>query len=147
MTASGRVSRGVAFVAALIGLAISIYLTIEHYSKSTSLACPDTGAINCLKVTTSRWATLAGIPVAVLGLAFFVGMTLLLLLPTWRIVAALRLAGAAVGVLMVLYLVYVELFKVDAICLWCTGVHICTLVLFGAVLWHTLGSADAAASR
>jgi uncharacterized membrane protein len=147
VTSSGRVSRSVALVAALVGLAISIYLTIEHYSKSTSLACPDTGAINCLKVTTSRWSAIAGVPVAVLGLAFFVGMTVLLMLPSWRIIAGLRIIGAAIGVLMVLYLVYVELFKVDAICLWCTGVHVCTLVLFGAVLWHTLGTANGPATR
>jgi len=35
------------------------------------------------------------------------------------------------------YLVYIELFRVDAICLWCTGVHVCTVLMFGAVLWRT----------
>ena len=35
---------------------------------------------------------------------------------------------------MVLYLVYVELFRVGAICLWCTGVHVTALALFGVVL-------------
>jgi uncharacterized membrane protein len=35
---------------------------------------------------------------------------------------------------MVFYLVYVELFRVDAICLWCTGVHLTTIVLFGVIL-------------
>jgi uncharacterized membrane protein len=35
---------------------------------------------------------------------------------------------------MVLYLVYIELFRVDAICLWCTGVHITAIALFGVIL-------------
>jgi uncharacterized iron-regulated membrane protein len=35
--------------------------------------------------------------------------------PALRLV---RLAGAAAGVLMVIYLVYIELFQVNAICLW-----------------------------
>jgi uncharacterized membrane protein len=34
----------------------------------------------------------------------------------------------------------VELFKVNAICLWCTAVHAVTIVLLGAVLWRTVGS-------
>jgi uncharacterized membrane protein len=32
------------------------------------------------------------------------------------------------------WLVYAELFKIDAICLWCTVVHAITVVLFGVVL-------------
>src|SRR6478672_11845602 len=53
---------------ASLGLAISSYLTVEHYSGSTALACPENAAINCAKVTTSSWSRLGGIPVAVLGL-------------------------------------------------------------------------------
>jgi uncharacterized membrane protein len=135
---SGRTGPVAARVVALLGAAISAYLTIEHYMSSATLACPDTGAVNCLKVTTSRWSTMIGVPVAVLGLAFFVGMTALLLLPATRVVLALRVVGVTAGVAMVLYLVYVELFRVDAVCLWCTGVHLCALALFGLVLWNTL---------
>ncbi len=36
---------------------------------------------------------------------------------------------------MVLWLVYVELFLVDAICVWCTSVHAITVLLLSAVLW------------
>jgi len=38
------------------------------------------------------------------------------------------------GVAMVLHLVYAELFQIDAICLWCTTVHVITVVLFAVVL-------------
>jgi uncharacterized membrane protein len=37
------------------------------------------------------------------------------------------------GVGMVLYLVYAELFILDAICLWCTAVHVLALALFAVV--------------
>jgi uncharacterized membrane protein len=40
-------------------------------------------------------------------------------------------------VLSAICLVWAELFRVDAICLWCTAVHVCTLALLGAVLWTT----------
>jgi uncharacterized membrane protein len=136
--ASRRLGLG-SFVVALIGLGISVYLTIEHYNQGLTLACPESSAVNCTKVTTSAWSHIGPIPVAVLGLAYFVGMTVLCSPPAWRhrLLDVLRVLGAAVGVLMVLYLVWAELFRIDAICLWCTGVHVCTLLLFGFVLWTT----------
>ena len=124
---------------ASLGLAISIYLTVEHYSGSTALACPENAAINCAKVTTSSWSRLGGIPVAVLGLAYFAVMTLLVLPSVWRrhLLDPVRVAGAAAGMAMVIYLLWAELFRVGAICLWCTAVHVCTLGLFVTILWHT----------
>lgn len=124
---------------ALIGLGISIYLTYEHYTGNKSLSCPATGAVDCVKVTTSQWSMIAGVPVAVFGLVFFVGMVVLCAPWVWAIrlpvLDTLRLAGSIVGILTALYLVWIELFRVDAICLWCTGVHIITLLVLGAVLW------------
>jgi uncharacterized membrane protein len=102
-----------------------------------SLACPESATINCTKVTTSKWSHVAGVPVSVLGLVFFVAMVALCSPFAWRRRALdqVRVAAAAVGVLSALYLVWIELFKVDAICLWCTAVHVCTLVLFAVALW------------
>ena len=123
---------------ALAGLAVAAYLSYEHLTSSTSLACPDTGAINCVKVTTSRYSSVLGIPVAYLGLAFYLAMALLTLPALWasprRTVRNLRLTAASSGILFVLYLVWAELFGVDAICLWCTAVHVITLALFACVL-------------
>lgn len=125
------------FVVALIGLAASGYLTYEHFTSSTTFACPESATINCAKVTTSQWAHVAGIPVAVLGLVFFAAMTVLCTPVLWRLreLDMVRAVGAVVGVVSALYLLWIELFRVDAICLWCTAVHICTVVLLGCVLW------------
>jgi uncharacterized membrane protein len=127
------------FVLTIVGLGISIYLTVEHFTGSKSFACPATKSINCEKVTTSAWSHIGPIPVAVLGLIFFVAMAVLCSPWAWRDRRAdgLRVGGAVVGVLTALYLVWAELFRIDAICLWCTGVHVCSLVLLGAVLWTT----------
>ena len=35
---------------------------------------------------------------------------------------------------MVLYLVYVELYRIGAICLWCTAMHVSAVCLFGVIL-------------
>lgn len=127
----------VAFAFSIIGLGISTYLTIEHYTGNTTLACSSNATVNCEKVTTSQWSHIGGVPVAVFGLVFFVAMTVLTVPALWRVgqLDLLRLVGAVAGVVSVLYLVWVELFRVNAICLWCTGVHICTVVLFGLIAW------------
>ncbi len=127
-----------------LGLLDAAYLTFEHYTASSTLACADKGAINCLKVTTSTYSTVLGVPVALLGLLFFVAMTVLCLPPLWRsrqpVIHRLRLAGVVVGMLSVLYLLWAELFKIDAICLFCTGVHVLTFALFALVVVEATGA-------
>jgi uncharacterized membrane protein len=100
------------------------------------LACPENSTINCAKVTTSKWSHVLGIPVAVLGLAYFVVLVALCLPPAWRIASLdrWRVAAAAIGAASVIWLVYLELFQIDAICLWCTAVHAATIGLLAAVL-------------
>lgn len=124
---------------ALVGLGVSVYLTVAHYTTSTILACPDTGLINCARVTTSPQSVILGVPVAVLGLAYYVVMVALCSPPAWRVAALARprLALSGVGVAMVLYLVYTELFVLNAICLWCTSVHVVTLALFASIALGT----------
>jgi uncharacterized membrane protein len=122
------------FILSIAGLGVSIYLTIVHYSSGVTLACPDTGTVNCEKVITSPQSVIFGIPVAVLGLAFFVFMLAVNNPLAWRsplrAVHLARLLSVVVGIVFVIYLVYVEFFKVNAICLWCTSVHVITFVLF-----------------
>jgi len=119
---------------ALIGLAISTYLTIAHYEGTQVLACADTGVINCAKVTTSPQSVILGIPVAVLGLAYYV-VALAVYSPwAWRkqdrrIVIG-RVVFSIAGVLFILWLITAELLIIKNICLWCTGVHIVTFLLF-----------------
>ena len=139
VTWPARWVRPTALVLAVLGLADSVYLTFEHYTGSKTLACSSGGLFNCHAVTTSDYAYLpvgSGVPVALLGLLFFIGITALCLPQLWdrsRGIDLLRLLALGVGVLMVLWLVYVELFKLSQICPYCTGVHAITVVLFGIV--------------
>jgi uncharacterized membrane protein len=129
-------------VASVLGLSVAGYLTFEHFTSSTSLACSDNGVVNCLKVTTSSYSAVAGVPVAVLGLVYFTVMLVLQLPPVWqRPERGLRLARvgwSVVGLGTVLYLLSAELFVIDAICLWCTAVHVLTLLLFGTTVYATV---------
>ena len=117
----------------LAGLGDSIYLTVDHFGR-IPLACSDSGLVNCAKVTTSAQSYFLGVPVAVLGLGFFVVLTALCLPYAWRStdrrVHIARLVLSATGMLFVLYLVSAELLIIHSICLWCTAVHIATFLLF-----------------
>ena len=68
----------------VIGLADAAYLTLTHFSEHVRLACSDSGTINCAKVTTSPQSSMLGIPVAVLGLAYFLVAAGLCAPPAWR---------------------------------------------------------------
>jgi uncharacterized membrane protein len=122
----------------LAAVGIATYLTFTHYADPAALACPDTGVVNCTLVTTSSWSVLVGVPVAVLGLVWALAMTALTTPWAWRAeppwVARTRFVLAGAGAVMVVYLIYVELFRVGAVCLWCTAVHLRALGLFGVVL-------------
>ncbi len=122
------------WVLSLAGLGVSIYLTIAHFTDKPLAGCAENAAFNCTKVTTSPQSYVFGIPVAVLGLAFFVAAVALMSPWAWRWarreVALIRIASLVVGVGFVLYLVYTELFTIGAICLYCTSVHAITFLLF-----------------
>ena len=122
------------FVLALAGLGVSIYLTIAHFTESALAGCSESGLVNCTKVTTSAESYVFGIPVAVLGLAFFVFAVAIMSPWAWRAsrreIHLARIASLVVGIGFVLYLVYAELFTIGSICLYCTSVHVITFVLF-----------------
>jgi uncharacterized membrane protein len=126
----------VTFALALAGLGVSIYLTIAHFTESALLGCSESGIVNCTKVTTSPQSYVFGIPVAVLGLAFYLAAVGLMSPWAWRAaryrreIYLIRIASLVVGMGFVLYLVYAELFIIGSICLYCTSVHAITFLLF-----------------
>jgi uncharacterized membrane protein len=140
LAAPSRWVQGIALLLVLAGLGVSTYLTIQHYDTSLTLSCPNTGVINCEKVTTSAESTLAGVPVALLGLLFFAWLLLLMNPWAWRrpLLRWLRMLSVVGGVGFVIYLIYTEFVTLDAVCLWCSSVHAITLLLFFVVLSATV---------
>ena len=127
------------WVLSIGGLGVSIYLTIAHFNTSVTLACPATSTVNCEKVTTSPESYAFGIPVAVLGLAFYLFLAVVnspwVWRMTWPPIRWARIGSMVVGIVFVLWLVYAELFKIGAICLWCTSVHVITFALFVLIMF------------
>ncbi len=134
-----------AMALAVVGFGVSGYLTWEHYSAETTLSCPNVGGLNCEKVTSSEQSILFGVPVALLGMVYFVVMLPIVAPAAWRMAddrirslfTLARLAAVVGGIGYVLYLVYAELFLIDSICIWCTVVHVVAFVLFVVVAFGT----------
>ena len=113
---------------ALGGIAVSAYLTLVHY-RDDLLVCAVGG---CHTVQKSPYAEIEGIPVAILGLGMFVVMTALLIVrrlrPAWADTITLATFGLALaGAVFAVYLTYLELFVIHAVCQWC--------VLTAIVIW------------
>jgi uncharacterized membrane protein len=116
-----------AVVASVAGLAISIYLTVVHYS-TIPLACPASAVVNCEQVLSSRYAVIgdSGLPTSAAGIIWFAVSAALALLRRRRAL----LAWSSIGLLTVLFLVYVEIVKLGAVCIWCTAAHAMVLLIF-----------------
>jgi uncharacterized membrane protein len=116
---------------ALAGAGIAGYLTIVHYRESL-LVC--SGISDCETVQNSEYAEVAGIPVALLGLLMFVAMLGLAVVRMMRPELA-DAATMAIFVMVVagigfyIYLTYLELFVINAICQWCVASSLVTIGL------------------
>jgi uncharacterized membrane protein len=112
---SDRSLRIAAGLAAVAGMAVAGYLTWVHYDEA-ALVCVAGGG--CETVQQSRYAEIAGIPVALLGLVGYTGVIALVLWdsPNARLGAAML---AFVGLAFSVYLLVLQLFVIDAVCVWC----------------------------
>jgi uncharacterized membrane protein len=122
-------------LAAVAGLGTSGYLTLTHY-QAVPLACPSGGVVDCALVTQSRYGVLpgTGVPISVPGLVFFAASLALAVLAARagerrQALLALLAAWCAGGLLVVLYLVYVEIVLLRRICEWCTATHALVLLM------------------
>ncbi len=126
------------------GIAISIYLTSVHYAK-TPLVCSTSGVVNCERVLSSSYSSLAGVPISVGGIAWF-AVTLLLAVLSLRSPEPTFLQPAQVlwgllGLVTVFDLVGVEAVALGVLCAWCTALHVLIVAALGIALFRSPASA------
>ena len=117
---------------ALIGVFVSLYLTLYKLGYIGTLAC---GTGSCETVQLSKWGDFLGMPVAAWGVGYYLVVLALCLaglqerfLDSPRLTNALVLVTGA-GVLFSIWLTYLELFVIHAICRWCVGSAVCMALL------------------
>jgi uncharacterized membrane protein len=124
-----------------LGLLLAAYLTYVHYA-GIKPAC--TAGQACIKVQTSQWSKLDGVPVALIGLIGYVAILASLLAPDREESRLATLGLTLIGFGFSGYLTYRELFSIHAICEECATSAVFLTVLFVcAVARYLLGPADA----
>ena len=131
----------VVFVLSVLGLLVAGYLWSAHASGA-DIPCGSSGG--CDKVANSpysRFPAGSGIPVAAYGAAGYLLLAALAFARTLgrspsrdRTLLGLIVLGAAGGGLFSLYLTYVELFVIKAVCRWCLASQILILLILVAAL-------------
>lgn len=123
---------------ALIGVFLSLYLTMFKLGYIGTLAC---GSGSCETVQLSKWGDFLGVPVAAWGVGYYamvLGLAFAGVQARYENSARLTnwlvyVTGA--GLLFSLWLTYLELYVIHALCRWCLGSAAMTLVLFVLALW------------
>jgi uncharacterized membrane protein len=124
---SERVLRTIAGVLALAGIGVALYIAIVE-SGGGSPQCL-AGGHGCETVAKSHYSHIAGINVAVFGIVGYVLLVVAALLPG----DVARIGGLAVSLVgfgFSVYLTYLELFVIDAICQWCVASAVLMTLLF-----------------
>lgn len=113
-----------------VGFIDATFLTIEHYTKFT-LPCSITHG--CELVTTSAYSSILGVPVALLGALYYVGVLLAVYAslefakPQWLKWIAI---ATTAGFLFSAWFVYLQLFVIRAICEYCMLSALTSTTLF-----------------
>ncbi|MGA8443502.1 MAG: vitamin K epoxide reductase family protein [Candidatus Sulfotelmatobacter sp.] len=125
--------RYVLVLLAVLGLVVSALALREHYRTDTS-PCSINQRWDCGIVNHSPYAMLAGIPVAILGIAGYLLMAGLALRRAWR----LLLAAALVGLAFSLYLAHIESRVLGVWCIYCVtslaDISLMTLLALGTTV-------------
>jgi uncharacterized membrane protein len=111
-------SRVVILILSFLGMTVSLYLAYLYFSESESLFC--LVGSGCDTVKQSPYSQILGIPVSLLGvigysLIFIFSLFSISYRARWILLYFLSLAGVTFS----LYLSYIELFVIKAVCAYC----------------------------
>jgi uncharacterized membrane protein len=133
-----KISSLIIVIASMIGLLDSIYLSYIKLTNTAIYCTPGLG--HCDVVNSSQWSELWGIPLAIYGI---IGYSILLFLAVFgnriKILSPynelLLFATSLAGFLFSLYLTYLELFVIKAICQWCVLSALMMTVIFFTIIY------------
>lgn len=131
-----RLWRGIYFTLALAGFADAVYLTVKHVYQADA-GCPI--AEGCDTVLKSEFATFMGIPLAYLGLAYYliavIGITAYHQSEKTDVLKGLFLLNLG-GFSFSLWLVYLQAFVLNAFCTWCLFSALVTTLLLSILTFR-----------
>jgi len=106
-------------VAGMVDSAIALQ---RHYAKSTTNFCDFSQKFSCDIVNRSEYSTMAGIPVAAIGVAGYAALFVLATFLKSRPETPTRLLVASLaGLVFALYLTYIEAYQLTTWCILCVA--------------------------
>ena len=117
-----------AALVSLVGLGDAIYLTVEHLS-GRSVRC--TIVSGCSEVLSSEYATVRGVPLAMIGAAAYFTVFSLAVLAAYSYKLAAKLLTVVVGLMFIttLWLLYLQAFVIKHFCQFCLLSALVTVIL------------------
>ena len=126
---------------AVLGIVFSSFALREHYRTEDS-PCHINDVWDCGEVNHSPYASLLGVPVAVIGIAGYLGLGILAMKRAWRVV----LPATAVGLGFSLYLAHIEKDVLRTWCIYCVGsLGVISLMTVLAIAANVFGGRQKAA--
>jgi uncharacterized membrane protein len=121
------------WIATILGMAVSGYLSVIKLTHTPIYCTPGLG--DCATVNSSQWSLLWGIPIAIFGFLSYLAILILMIFgPKVKILTTYwRYAILGIGLfgfLYSLYLTYLEIFVIKAVCQWCITSAVCMTTIF-----------------
>ncbi len=117
-------------ILAVLGIVLSAVSLYNHYSKEETDYCSFDETFNCDLVNRSIYSSIAGVPVALVGVLGYGLITALSrIAPRNRRVAAALLLSSIVGLGFAGYLTYIEAFVLGVWCILCMGSQLIILTI------------------
>ncbi len=116
-------------VLSVIGLLISLYIKLYiETGDNNVLGCKINSYVNCTNVINGPYGKVFGIPLSLFGAFYFLVLIALYAVDYYNdyLIAVISLAG----IVSVINFVFLELFVINHICLYCTSVHVVVVLIF-----------------
>ena len=135
--------RTIILILILVGFLVSLHLIRSHYTHSSEgEICDINGVLSCTIINTSKYSEIFHVPVAIFGSIWFIVAFPL----AWNVYKkkhnqTILFAWTIVGLISITYFIIIEII-LQAICLYCTIVHIIITILFVIMLFQYRNQQD-----
>ena len=147
----------IALVLVVAGLALTVILTnnyFQHVVAGQDSGCSISAYVDCDRVSESRFAAVAGVPISALAMAVYGAVGVLLALPLlrqFRRLASINLdiatALSGLSTIVALALLVIAAAVIRALCLYCAALQLVTFALFAVLVWRRRQTSSAAGGR
>ncbi len=129
----------ISLLLAVLGFLDARYLTLVHYKQVILVCTRSTIFVDCGRVLQSPYAVVFGIPLAVFGIVNYSLLVIIIiaaLITRKKVFSYWLVVHTGFSAVASLYLMYLQLFVIRSICLYCTASALISFFLFLFTQWQ-----------